>query len=116
MQSPPNRVPRLRRWRLQLLALSLVCFSWQGSLSQELPRKAISKKSPTVPELARKLHLMGNVKLELVVAPDGAVTSAKMLGGSPVFEECAVQAAKQWRFERAEKETKEEIVMQFQLH
>jgi TonB family protein len=96
--------------------LSLACLSWQGSFSQEVSRKALSKKSPTIPELARRLRLTGSVRLELIVTPDGAVTSAKMLGGSPVFEQCALQAAKQWKFERAEKETKEQIVIEFQLH
>ena len=62
------------------------------------------------------LHLVGKVTLEIVVAPNGLVKSAKMLGGSPVFEETAIQAVKQWKFERADKETKVTVVIGFRFN
>jgi TonB family protein len=85
-------------------------------LSQELPRKVIARSLPAVPPMARKIHLVGKVKLELTVAPNGSVASARMVGGSPVFEQTAVAAAKQWKFERSERETKEMIIMDFQIN
>jgi TonB family protein len=57
--------------------------------------------------------LTGKVKLEVVVAPNGSVTSAKLAGGSPVFEQSAIQAVKQWKFEPSEKETRGIIVIDF---
>jgi TonB family protein len=85
-------------------------------MSQEIPRKVIARTLPAAPPIARRIHLVGKVKLELTVAPSGSVASAKMVGGSPVFEQSAIAAAKQWKFEPSEKETKEMIVMDFQIN
>jgi TonB family protein len=111
-----DRILRLRRRRLPLLGLCLACLSAPVLLSQELPRKVVARTLPAVPPMARKIHLVGKVKLELTVAPNGSVASAKMVGGSPVFEQTAIAAAKQWKFERSENETKEMIVMDFQIN
>jgi TonB family protein len=99
-----------------LFVLGLACLSAPVLLSQELPRKVIAKTLPAIPPMARKIHLVGKVKLELTVAANGSVASAKMVGGSPVFEQNAIAAAKQWKFERSENETKEMIVMDFQIN
>jgi TonB family protein len=94
-----------------LLLLSLV---FGGAvIGQELNRKVIARTAPSYPELARRMHLKGKVKLEVVIAPEGSVKSAKMLGGSPVFEKSAVEAVKQWRFEAAAKETQAVILLEF---
>jgi len=84
-------------------------------LGQEPSRKVIVRKEPGYPELARRMHLSGMVKLEVVITPAGAVKSARLLGGNPVFEQSAIAAAKQWRFEAAEKETKELILVKFMV-
>ena len=80
---------------------------------QDSARKVIAKTAPTYPELARKIHLTGKVKIEIVIRPSGSVASAKLVGGSPVFEQSAVDAVKQWKFEAASKETTEVIVLEF---
>ncbi len=109
-----NRVS-CQTWRFLAFTLCLVCFVAQALVSQEISRKIIFQTPPAVPPLARKLHLIGKVKLEIVIAPSGAVTSAKLQGGSPVFEQNAIQAAKQWKFEAADKETKGVIIMEFKI-
>jgi TonB family protein len=63
--------------------------------------------------MAKKMHLHGKVKMEVVVSPRGSVTSATMVGGNPVFEKSAVDAVKQWKFEAADKETKTVVVLEF---
>jgi TonB family protein len=80
---------------------------------QELKRRVIARTAPSYPELAKRMHLSGKVRLELVIAPGGSVKSAKLVGGNPVFEKSATDAAKQWRFEAAEKETKAVILLEF---
>lgn len=82
-------------------------------LGQNLNRKAIARTAPSYPKLARRMHLAGKVKLEVVIAPGGSVKSAKLVGGNPVFEKSAIDAVKQWRFEVAEKETKAVILLEF---
>jgi len=94
-----------------LLLLSLV---FGGiALGQELNRKVIARTAPSYPELAKRMHLKGKVKVEVVITPAGSVESAKLLGGSPVFEKSAIEAVKQWRFEAAAKETKTVILLEF---
>ena len=82
-------------------------------LGQDPKRKVIARTAPSYPELARRMHLSGKVKLELVITPGGSVKSATLVGGNPVFEKSAIDAAKQWRFEAAEKETKAVILLEF---
>ena len=82
-------------------------------VAQESSRKVIAKTSPTYPEMAKKMHLHGKVKMEIIVSPRGSVTSATMVGGNPVFEKSAIDAVKQWKFEAADKETKTVVVLEF---
>jgi TonB family protein len=92
-----------------LLSLALGGVFW----GQDLKRRVIARTAPSYPELAKRMHLSGKVRLELVITPGGSVKSAKLVGGNPVFEKSAIDAAKQWRFEAAEKETKAVILLEF---
>jgi len=105
----------LSRWarprRMALLVLSLVLAGFCGA--QDTSRKVIARTAPSYPELARKMHLSGKVKLEVVISPAGSVTSAKLVGGNPVFESNAVEAVKQWKFDSAPVATKAVIMLEF---
>jgi len=83
------------------------------SYAQEPSRKVIARTVPSYPELAKKMHLSGKVKVEVVINPAGTVTSAKLVGGNPVFETSAVDAVKQWRFEAAAAASKVIVVLEF---
>jgi TonB family protein len=62
-------------------------------------RKLKSKVAPQYPELARKMHVSGSVRLEVLVASNGQVKSVKPLGGHPLLIDAAESAVKQWRYE-----------------
>lgn len=79
----------------------------------ESKRKVVKRATPTYPAIARQARLSGKVKLALVITADGKVQSVKLLGGSPLFEEAATDAAKQFRFEPGPKETTETIAFEF---
>ena len=83
------------------------------SPAQESSRRVLARTAPTYPELAKKMHLGGKVKIEVEVNSAGSVTSAKMVGGNPVFETSALQAVKQWKFEAAQGATKGVITVEF---
>jgi TonB family protein len=83
------------------------------TLGQDLNRKVIAQTAPSYPELAKRMHLSGKVKLEVVITPAGSVKSAKLVGGNPVFEQSALDAVKQWKFAAVEKETKALILLEF---
>ena len=77
----------------------------QQTQSEEMVRRAKSKVQPTYPELAKKMNLTGTVKIEVVVAPNGTVKDARVVGGHPVLAGVALDAAKKWRFEPASVES-----------
>jgi TonB family protein len=73
----------------------------QQAQNEELVRRAKTKVQPLYPELARKMSISGTVKIEVVVAPNGTVKEARVVGGHPVLAGAALDAAKKWRFEPA---------------
>jgi len=76
-------------------------------------RKVTSRVTPAYPELARKMHVQGTVRIEAVVRPNGTVKSTRVLGGNPVLIESASDAVKQWKFEPAPSETTEVVQLTF---
>lgn len=120
MKMPTLASPRLNRFFYRcpffvvslLLALFSFCFV-EASAAQETSRKVVAKTAPTYPELAKRMHVTGKIKLEVVITAGGSVKSATLVGGSPVFEKNAIEAVKQWRFEPAQAETKTVVVLEF---
>ena len=86
----------------------------QQAQSEEMARRAKNKVQPSYPELARKMKLAGTVKIEVVVAPNGTVKGARIVGGHPVLANAALDAAKKWRFEPAAAETSGVIDFKFE--
>jgi TonB family protein len=82
----------------------------------ELLRRAKSKVQPAYPELARKMNLTGTVKVEVVVAPNGTVKEAKVVGGHPVLATAALEAVRKWRFEPAATESAGVVDFKFEPH
>lgn len=77
----------------------------QPQSNDEFVRRARSKVQPNYPELARRMNIVGTVKVEVVVTPSGSVKDARVIGGHPVLATAAMDAAKKWRFEAAPVET-----------
>ena len=76
-------------------------------------RKVTRKIMPLYPDVARRWHLAGTVRLVATVAPDGGVKALKTLGGNAVFVLAAQEAVKQWKYELSTKETIESIALVF---
>jgi TonB family protein len=86
----------------------------QQAQNDELVRRAKSKVQPLYPDLARKMNIAGTVKVEVVVAPNGSVKGARVVGGHPVLATAALDAAKKWRFEPASVESSGVIDFKFE--
>jgi TonB family protein len=71
---------------------------------------------PEYPELARKMNITGTVKVQVVVAPNGSVKDAKVVGGHPVLASAALDAVKKWRFEPAANESTGVVDFKFEPH
>jgi TonB family protein len=76
----------------------------QQAQNDEIVRRAKNRVQPAYPDLARKMNIAGTVKIEVVVAPNGSVKDARIVGGHPVLATAALDAAKKWRFEPASAE------------
>ena len=85
-----------------------------GSAGANSDRKVSSRVSPTYPELAKKMHIHGAVRVEAVVRPNGSVKSTRVLGGNPVLVDAALEAVAKWKFESAQSETTEVVQLVFE--
>jgi TonB family protein len=107
----------LKRWLFSsLLSLFLASFLLLSPAhSASVGRGIRTKVQPVYPQIARNMRLEGTVRLELLVAPNGAVRKATVLGGNPLLATAAVQAVQQWKYEPASTETTELVEMRFSL-
>jgi len=76
-------------------------------------RKVRTKIDPKYPELASQMKISGRVKIEATIAADGRVVNTRVVGGSPMLVNAALDALKQWRFEPDSKETTETFEFEF---
>ena len=111
----------LRKAGALLLAVTIAATGRVGSLQGqdnqgEISRRAKIKVLPVYPDLARKMNLTGTVKVEVVVAPNGTVKEAKVVGGHPVLATAALEAARRWRFEPSTIETSGVVDFKFEPH
>jgi TonB family protein len=75
------------------------------AVAQDAHRPVKEKVSPAYPELAKRMNVSGTVKVEVAVAANGAVKSAKAIGGHPLLIDAAVSAAKKFRYEPGSEST-----------
>ncbi len=83
------------------------------SADGDAPRRIKAGITPEYPELAKRMKLSGVVKVEVVIAPDGKVKKARVIGGHPVLAAEAEKAALLTKFEPGSKETTQIIEFRF---
>jgi TonB family protein len=104
--------------RLSLLLVTLLIFtailcSAQPGSSSASDRRVANRIAPAYPELAKKMHIHGVVRVEAVVRPNGSVKTTRVLGGNPVLVDAAVDAVGKWKFEAGQNETTEVVLVAF---
>jgi len=101
-------------WLLVLLA-AVVVFPGASMAQGDAPSKrdVIYRIAPAYPELARRCNLRGDVRLSVVVAPDGKVTLATVQGGNPVLAQAALDSVRNWKFAPASHATTEQVELRF---
>ena len=109
----------MRRVGISIVAAALfAALSAQASTAQtpgHVERKVVSRIAPFYPEIAKRMHLGGVVKLEVVIRANGTVKSTNALGGAPVLIPSATDAVRRWKFEPAPEETTEIVQVVFEL-
>lgn len=96
-----------------LASLAITLFLTAVNLPAQETRKAISNPAPRYPELAKTLHLSGVVKVQIVIAPDGKITSTKVLGGHPLLVSSVEETLKTWKYAPASAETTTQLEFNF---
>ncbi len=91
-------------------AAILLC-AFAASASAQEARKAISKPTPRYPEIARRMNLVGTVKVEITIGPDGKIKN--IIGGHPLLINATLDALKEWKYEPAKTETVETLTFDF---
>lgn len=87
--------------------------SAQDNAADAGKRKVRVRVTPEYPPLAKQMNVTGKVKIEATVAADGHVVSTKVVGGSPLLVNAALEALKKWHFEPGTKETTEIVEFAF---
>jgi TonB family protein len=72
---------------------------------EEVTRKVKNQSTPVYPDLARKMNITGTVRVQITIAPNGAVKTVKLVGGHPVLASAAMETVKKWKYEPAKDET-----------
>jgi len=93
---------------------SNVAHAQNTTVSSSSERKVSSRVTPVYPELAKKMHIHGVVRVEAIVRTNGSVKSTRVLGGNPVLVEAAQDAVGKWKFEPAQSETTEIVQLAFE--
>jgi TonB family protein len=108
---------RIRVLSVPLLAAVLMLGSWPSLRAQtangEVSRHIKMAVKPEFSLLAKRLSLTGTVRVEVVIAPDGKVKRARVVGGHPVLGIEAEKAALATIFEAGPKETTQIIEFRF---
>lgn len=76
-------------------------------------RTLITHVQPEYPELLRKLHIGGTVRLKLTISAKGSIENVALLGGNPILGECAITAVKQWVYTASHSRTITEVSIPF---
>jgi len=84
-----------------------------GTVFAQQTRKALFSPTPVYPELARRMHLTGSVKVTLTVGADGLIKDTQFQGGHPVLVEAVQKALKEWKYAPASSEST--ILLEFKF-
>jgi TonB family protein len=100
-----------KRVRACILALAAFLCLRLGSLAED--RKIQKRVPPVYPELARRMHVSGVVRILATVAPNGTVTDVKTIDGNKMLSPAAEEAVKKWKFVAGDSESTVTIDVSF---
>jgi len=98
---------------LQTTVLATALWLSAASLEAQEGRKVISNPAPVYPETAKRLRLMGVVKVQIVIAPDGHVKETNIIGGHPLLVNAVEEALRNWKYAPAGSETTKQLEFSF---
>ncbi len=94
---------------LLAMALSLGVASLQAQDS----RKVLSNPVPAYPEVAKRMRLVGTVKVQIVIGVDGRIKDKTFIGGHPVLVSAVEETLKNWKYAPSSGETTTQLEFNF---
>jgi TonB family protein len=76
-------------------------------------REVIHSVKPEYPPIMKSARIVGTVRLNAIVLPNGNVTSIQLVGGNPILAESVVKAVMKWKYAPASSQTSEEVIVNF---
>jgi TonB family protein len=74
-----------------------------------------TRVAPVYPEIAKRLHIAGIVKVEATVSADGKVTDVKTISGNHMLAPAAEDAVRKWKFAQGDGESTISVDVGFAL-
>jgi TonB family protein len=82
-------------------------------MSHAAVRKVERRIQPVYPELAKRMHIGGTVRVSATIAADGTVTEAHAIRGNKLLAPAAENAIKRWKFAPGDGASTETIDIDF---
>jgi len=92
-----------------VVALAFLCAAMIHAENRHVEKRV----APVYPELARRMHISGVVKLDVKVAPDGSVSDVKATNGNQLLTSAAEEAVRKWKFAQADAASSEVVEVNF---
>lgn len=105
--------PGRRALQLQFLVLLALLAAMALPARAADDRTVKQKVTPIMPEIAKRMHISGQVRLEATVDASGKVTDVKEVSGNHMLSMAAEDAVRRWRFEPGSGESKVELAFNF---
>lgn len=78
-------------------------------------RAVKTRVAPIYPEIAKRMKITGEVKVEVTVDADGKVTDAKAISGSKTLSPAAEDAVRKWKFFPAADVSHVDVTVKFEM-
>jgi TonB family protein len=102
----------MRLFQVAALAL-MVAFALPARAADDRPVK--QRVAPVYPEIAKRMKISGEVKVEATVDATGKVTDVKTLSGNHMLSIAAEDAVRKWRFEPGGSESHVDVAVNFSV-
>jgi TonB family protein len=104
-----------RRIAAALLQLTGVFLAFATTLPLHASdERAVKQRvAPSYPEIAKRMHVSGMVRIAATVAPDGSVTATKAVSGNRMLSSAAEDAVHKWKFVAGPDESTVEVEINF---
>jgi TonB family protein len=114
VEDRPRALRQGAKWLLQAAAFALLVIVALPARAGD-DRAVKSRVAPVYPEIAKRLRVSGEVKLEATVDAQGKVKDVKPVSGNHMLEEAAEDAVRQWKFEPGDGDATVTVAINFTL-